>query len=80
MSTLFLIILPLLAVTQSIDDLFHSFIVLCENEVSQVSKLSQVSQFWNEFSCSPLYAFLGRSVKLVLDRFSYFNRLGCLLD
>ena len=45
-----------------------------------MSKVSQVSQFWNEFSCSPLYAFLGRSVKLVLDMFSYFNRLGCLLD
>ena len=32
MSTLFLNIVTLLAVTQSVDNLFYSLIVLCENE------------------------------------------------
>ena len=35
MSTLFLNIFTLLAVTQSVDNLFHSFINLCENECFQ---------------------------------------------
>ena len=38
-STLFLNIFTLLAVTQSVDNLFHSFIVLCENECFLMSNL-----------------------------------------
>ena len=37
--TLFLNIFTLLAVTQSVDSLFHSFIVLCENECFLMSNL-----------------------------------------
>ena len=38
-STLFLNIFTLLAVTQAVDNLFHSFIVLCENEYFLISNL-----------------------------------------
>ena len=38
-STLFLNIFMLLAVTQSVDNLFHSFIVLCEKECFLMSNL-----------------------------------------
>ena len=36
---LVLSIVTLLAVTQSVDNLFHSFIVLCENEYFMISNL-----------------------------------------
>ena len=38
-STLFLNIFTLLAFTQSVDNLFNSFIVLCENEYFLISNL-----------------------------------------
>ena len=39
MSTLFLNMFTLLAVTHSVDNLFHSLIVLCENEYFLISNL-----------------------------------------
>ena len=38
-STVFLNLFTLLAVTQSVDNLFHSFIVLCENEFFLISNI-----------------------------------------
>ena len=49
MSTLFWNIFTLLAVTQSVDNLFHSFIVLCENECFLISNLH--GSFTNVTSC-----------------------------
>ena len=48
-SILFLSIFMLLAVTQSVDNLFHSFIVLCENEYFLIPNLH--GSFINVTSC-----------------------------
>ena len=52
-SILFLNILTLLARTQSADNLFHSFTVLCENEYVLISSLHCLFCYCNSMSSGP---------------------------
>ena len=74
MSILFLNILTLLAPTQSADNLFHSFTILCENEYFLISSLHCF--FANVTPC-PLVLLSSLTVnKIFLSIFSYpFNIL-----
>ena len=75
MSILFLNILTLLAPTQSADNLFHSFTVLCENENFLISSLHCF--FANVTPCPLVLLSSLTEKKIFLSIFSYpFNILN----
>ena len=64
----------LLAVTQSVNNLFHSFIVLCENEYFLISNLRR--SFTNFTSCPLVLLSFLKEKNIFLPIFSYpFNIL-----
>ena len=80
MSNLFLNILTLLAVIQSVDNLLHSFTILCENEYFLISNLH--CSFTNFTSCPHvLLTFLREKNIIISINISYpFNILKTPLN
>ena len=75
MAILFLNILTLLAPTQSADNLFHSFTVLCENENVLISSLHC---FFPNVTPCPLVLLYSLTVKKIfLSIFSYPTDVTC---
>ena len=76
MSILFLNILTILAPTQSADNLFHSFTILCENENFLISSLHW---FFAYVTPCPLVLFLDREKNISVNIFipiQYFKNLN----